>query len=271
MPPALASPEASRSTTPWWIRAFGSTYLTVYGHRDEAEARRNAPGIAKLLALKPHARVLDLACGEGRYCRALSSMGYAMTGIDVSDALLEQARRASPQLPGLPSYIRADMRSLPFGPQFDAVVSLFTSFGYFDDPADDARVLEGVARVIVPGGCFLLDFMNAPQVRATLVAESDDERGPFRVRTRRRIDDASERGPYVRKEIVVTDTRTRSVVSDVEERVRLYEPQQLDAMLVHAGLTPVGSAAGDFDGAPWRPASPRWIRVAQRPPARSSR
>jgi SAM-dependent methyltransferase len=262
--PSSSTPSGSPRATPWWVAAFGATYLTVYGHRDDEEARRNAPAIARLLSLRPHARVLDLACGEGRYCRALSSIGFSVTGVDLSEPLLEQARRASPMLPGMPTYVRADMRSLPFGPQFDAVVSLFTSFGYFDDADDDARVLDAVARVLMPGGRFLLDFLSAAHVRAGLVPQSDQHKGPFRVATRRWVDETSPGGPYVRKAIVVTDTRTGDVVSDVEERVRLHEPAALDAMLAAAGLDPLGKAYGGFDGAPFTDASPRWIRVAQR-------
>src|SRR5262249_15550341 len=159
--------------------------------------------------------------GEGRYCRALAALGYRVTGVDLSEPLLDQARRASPMLPGMPTYVRADVRSLPFGPQFDAVVSLFTSFGYFDDPEDDLRVVESARRVLVPGGRSLLDFLNASQVRSSLAAAGDRMVGAYRVVTRRRIDDDSPNGPYVRKEVQVTDTRTGDVVSDVEERVRL--------------------------------------------------
>jgi SAM-dependent methyltransferase len=265
MPLPVASPERSRTDRAWWVHAFSGWYLTTYGHRDEAEARRNAPGIARLLGLPPHGRILDLACGEGRYARALSSLGYRVTGFDLSDELLTRAHVLSPDLPGAPSYVKGDMRSLPFLQQFDAVVSLFTSFGYFDDRSEDAKVLEGVRGALVPGGRFLLDFLNASQVRASLVAQNEERRDPFLVTYRRRVDETSAGGPYVRKDIEVTDSRNGRRVLEVEERVRLYGPEELDAMLRAAGLEPVGAAAGDYDGRPWDAASPRWIRVAERP------
>lgn len=54
-------------------------------------------------------------------------------------------------------YTRGDMRSLPlrWTRRFDGVVNLFTSFGFFDNPADDARVLKQVARVLKRGGSFV--------------------------------------------------------------------------------------------------------------------
>jgi SAM-dependent methyltransferase len=264
MPPPVASLDRPRADHDWWVTAFGAWYLTTYGHRDEEEARRNAPGIVRLLGVPPHARVLDLACGEGRYARALSSLGYRVTGVDLSDDLLERAHELSPDLPGAPTYVRGDMRSLPFQQQFEAVVSLFTSFGYFDDRSEDAKVLAGVRRALVPGGRLLLDFLNASRVRASLVPVSEERRDPYLVTHRRRLDLDAPDGPYVRKATTFTDTRNGRLVMEVEERVRLYEPEELDAMLRVAGLEPCGDAVGDFDGRPFDAASPRWIRVAAR-------
>ncbi len=258
------SPFPSKGV-PWWTRAFERAYLAVYGHRDEEEARRFAPHVARLLSLRHSSRILDLACGEGRYSRVLASRGFRMTGVDLSATLLDEAMRASPLLPGAPTYLRCDMRDLPFEAQFEGVVSIFTSFGYFDDPADDLRVLRGVHRALVPGGRFLLDFLNEPQVRASLVPESEERRPPWTIRSRRAIDEVTAGGPYVHKEIRVTDERTGHVDADVEERVRLYAPDALDALLDRAGFALVGSRYGDLDGSPWSPASPRCVRVARTP------
>ena len=263
MTPTAPSP-AALADSPWWVRAFGPLYLTVYGHRDDAEAARNAPRIAALLSLRPHDRVLDLACGEGRYARALAATGYRVTGVDVSHPLLEDARRRSPMLPGTPTYLKRDMRDLPFFEQFEGAVSLFTSFGYFDDAGGDLEVLDAVHRALVPGGRFLIDFLNEPQVRANLVAESVETKGHWRVEYRRRIDDAGEGGPYVRKEVVVTDLRTSDEVGRYEERVRLYTPDALDAALASTGLVPEGPRHGGFFGEPYDERAPRYVRVARR-------
>ena len=270
MPPSITSPEA-RSARVWWLHAFGPWYRTVYGHRDEQEAARNAPAILNLLGLTPHARVLDLACGEGRYARALASRGFRLTGVDLSDELLEEARRRSPSVPGSPTYLRCDMRELPFRRQFDAVVCLFTSFGYFDERSDDAKVLEGVERALVPGGRLLLDLPNPEHVRTRLVAESEEHRGPYLLRLRRRLDDGAEGGPYVRKHVEIVDKRTGEAVFEVEERVRLYPAQAIDEALRAAGLEPHGEACGDFDGSPATESSPRRIRVAELPIRRAPR
>ena len=259
-----AVPAASPAGAPWWVHSFGRLYATVYGHRDEAEATANAPAIVRLLGVSPHARILDLACGEGRYARALAALGHRVTGVDLSHDLLEEGRRKSPDLPGAPTYLRADMRELPFSMQFDAVVSLFTSFGYFDDRGDDARVLDGVARALIPGGRFLLDVMNAVEVRANLVPASETRQGDHVVRVRRSLDDREPGGPYVRKHVVVIDAKTGHEAGVFEERVRLYAPDELDAALETAGLSPVGPRYGAFDGRAFDDSAPRLVRVAAR-------
>jgi len=264
MPPSLPS-DVVTVASPWWARAFSAEYAAIYEHRGDEEARAQLPFVIRALALRPFARVLDLACGEGRYARALSSAGYRVTGYDFSAELLELAAHRSPALPGVPTYVRGDMRTLPFFEQFDAVVMLFTSFGYFEEPSDDAKVLENVERALVPGGRFLIDLAGAARLRATLVAEDERTQGWRTIRSTRRLDDETPGGPYVRKHVVVTDARTGTVLHDVEERVRLYTAEQLDAALAAAGLEPVGTPFGDFDGSPHGAESPRLIRVAQRP------
>ena len=106
----------------------------------------------ELLALPSGARILDVPCGQGRHAHLLAEAGFRVDGLDYSRFLLDQARErgTGPTL----HYTRGDMRSLPsrWTGRFDAVVNLFTSFGFFTDPADDARVVTEFARVLAPGG-----------------------------------------------------------------------------------------------------------------------
>lgn len=257
-------PQSAIADAPWFLRAFERIYLHVYPHRDDREAESNAPHILRLVGLRPGQRVLDVACGAGRYARALARRGLLVTGVDLSEDLLDEARERSPGLPGSPTYVRGDIRRLPFFGQFDAAVSLFTSFGYFEDRADDLAVLGGVHRALVPGGRFLLDFLNADAVRGGLEPVSETETDRFRIRMERRIDEDAPGGPRVRKHVQAYWRDTGVPATSFQEDVRLYTPDEIDDLLVEAGFALEGEPHGDFDGSPFDAASPRLIRIARR-------
>jgi SAM-dependent methyltransferase len=124
------------------------------------------------------------------------------------------------------------------------VLMLFSSFGYFDD-AENARVLGEIARVLVPGGLAVLDLMNPARVRATLVPESHARRGALEIHERRALERG---GTRVVKEVRLTSAG--SAERAWREDVRLYEPDEVEALLADAGLRRVRTE-GDFDGRPF--------------------
>ncbi len=249
-------PDAERD--PWFASWFGEEYLALYPDRDDLEASRQAQfvfGLLRPYAAKGRGGILDLACGTGRHAVVLSRGGTPVTGVDLSTPLLARARarRADPA----PGFVRADMRRLPFARgSFGAVVNFFTSFGYFDDPADDGRVVGEIARLLVPGGAFLSDVFNAPRVLATLVSREERTVAGERVSIRRRYDASTRR---VEKEITMgTGPQARTF----RESVRVYLRDELEALHREARLT-VTAAFGDFDGSPFDlRRSPRLILLA---------
>lgn len=250
--------NADAERDPWYASWFGEEYLALYPERDDLEAARQAQFALGLLA--PYAGkgpggVLDLACGTGRHAVVLSRVGTPVTGVDLSARLLARARarRADPA----PGYVRADMRRLPFARgSFGAVVNFFTSFGYFEDAADDVRVLGEIARVLAPGGAFLSDVFNTSRVLATLVSREEKSVAGEHVSIRRRYDAATRR---IEKEITMgTGSESRTF----RERVRVYLRDELEALHRDACLA-VRAAFGDFDGTPFDPRrSPRLILLA---------
>jgi SAM-dependent methyltransferase len=146
----------AHATAPWWATHFDGRYLREYEPLfTEARARREVARLLALLAELPQdARVLDCPCGQGRHARLLAEAGYRVTGLDYSRELLAEAKAASDLPVRALRYVRGDMRALParWDGRFDAVLNLFTSFGFFDDAADDRRTLASFARVLRPGG-----------------------------------------------------------------------------------------------------------------------
>jgi SAM-dependent methyltransferase len=233
----------------WFEEWFNDAYLHLYPHRDDADAERLVALLVRVLPWRAGWRVLDVACGEGRHARALAAAGARVIGLDLSAGLLARAREAT-RAP----LVRADMRDLPVrGGTMDLSVNLFTSFGYFDSDAEHSAAMAGMVRTVRTGGWFALDFLHAPRVRDTLVAEESTTLAGINVRLRRRLE---EDGHYVVKDIELADGRR------FRERVRLFEPEELEAMLAAAGAE-VRHRFGDYDGGPPSPASSRVILLAE--------
>ena len=245
----------TKGATPWFRDWFGGEYLALYPHRDRAEARQAVELLRQATGRGPGTRVLDLGCGAGRHLVELDGIGYRATGLDLSMRMLEAATQAA----GAAGLVRADMRHLPFGAgSFEVVTSYFTSFGYFDREREDLQVLREVRRVLVPGGTFLLDFMNAHQVVANLRSEDRRTVSGVEVVQERRLVAG---GRIVEKKITVGAREGRSRREFVE-RVRLYVPEELQSLLARAGLAP-GPRFGGYDRAPFSRSSPRCIVLAE--------
>jgi ubiquinone/menaquinone biosynthesis C-methylase UbiE len=140
----------------WWESYFDAQYLLEYEPifspaRDRADVAR----LIELVGLPAGARLLDVPCGQGRHAHLLAEAGFDVTGLDFSKHLLDIARERG-TAPNL-RYVRGDMRALPakWTGRFAAVLNLFTSFGFFLDPADDVRVVREFARVLRPDGMLI--------------------------------------------------------------------------------------------------------------------
>jgi SAM-dependent methyltransferase len=246
---------------PWYASWFGEEYLALYPERDDREANLQAIFVRELLApnaARGRVKFLDLACGTGRHAVALDGYDGGVVGLDLSATLLFEALRR-PQRPR-PGYVRADMRQLPFqGAAFGAVVNFFTSFGYFDDPADDVLVLREVARILAPGGAFLSDVFNMERLVGSLASREEKTVAGERVSISRRYDPVTRK---VEKEIEMGSGAGRRVF---RERVRAYREEELRALHRAAGLSVVAQY-GEFDASPFDPRrSPRLILFAEKP------
>ncbi len=232
----------------WYADAFGPWYTRLYAHRDAAEAESHWPGIVELARLTGRLRVLDLGCGTGRYARLLRAAGHEVMGLDFSRALLSEARRRDPLL----QLARGDMRRLPFREAgFDRVLSLFTSFGYFAEDAENLAVLRGIARVLHPGGLLLLDYLNPASVKPAPWTTREQE--GLTLRSRKFI---AARENAVVKEVVVTEAG--QTLASYAERVKLYGPSWFESAAASSGLA-MESTHGHFSGHSLGPDSERAI------------
>lgn len=109
------------------------------------------------MGLEPGARIADLGCGPGLYCRTLAERGYRMTGIDWSENSVRYARESCA---GLPAAFRCASYLTPFGEgEFDAALLVYEDFGVLS-PGNRRTLLHNIRRALKPGGAFALDVSS---------------------------------------------------------------------------------------------------------------
>jgi ubiquinone/menaquinone biosynthesis C-methylase UbiE len=220
---------------------------------------REAEFVANALGVPPPARLLDLCCGWGRHAIRLAQRGYAVSGLDLSTYHIELARAASREAQVGVEWIEGDMRRIPFrDATFGAVINMFTAFGYFDDEGNQ-QVLEQVARVLAPGGRFLIDVINRDYLMGVFRESDWREESDGRVILERRRWDAQTGRIHAEWILIDPDGRRRVHVHDE----RVYTLQELELRMAAAGLR-VSDTFGDYNGGPLERNSRRLVVVADK-------
>ncbi len=256
-----ASKAATRKskTGEWWTEYFDQQYLLEYEplfslERDRHEVAR----LMDVLELPSGARILDVPCGQGRHAHLLAEAGFDVDGLDYSKELLNRAieRGTAATL----RYTRGDMRALParWTNRFDAVVNLFTSFGFFTDPNDDRRVIAEFARVLKPGGVLIWHGGNRDGVMARFLARDwwQTENGTL-IAQERDFD------PLSGLLTVYSVWSGPQNNGSREHRIRLYTPTRLAELCAEVGLI-VEHAFESFTSKPLARRSSEMMLVARK-------
>jgi SAM-dependent methyltransferase len=243
---------------PWYVAGFGDHYLELYAHRDQGEARAALELLEDNGISLQGKRVLDLCCGGGRHLELLAGRDARAVGLDLSPRLLAAARQVNKPEAEF-QLLRGDMRYLPLRTgSLEGVLSMFTSFGYFQEDRENRQVLGEVARVLEPGGFFLFDYLNSQRVAVSLVPESTREGERWRALERRWIE-----GGRVHKSVRILHRETEELISEYEESVRLYPPEMIRGMLSDLNLTEQ-ACWGSYRGEPFVSGSSRLLLLLRR-------
>lgn len=237
----------------WFETWFDSPYYPIlYRNRNRLEAKAFIDHLLGVLELPPGSRVLDLACGQGRFSRYLAEKGFEVTGIDLSERSIEYAKAfESDHL----SFFRHDMREPFRNNYFDCIFNFFTSFGYFKTPEEDEKIVKNVARGLKPNGLFVLDFFNSAYIRQHLKPSSQKSVDGIRFYIERSIEDN-----HVRKKIRFKAHGTEYFF---EEKVRLFTFKELKQLFEQADLE-LFHTFGDYELSAFEEdASPRLIMIGQ--------
>ena len=235
---------------------FDEDYLLFLAARQSEESDdADAAVVADLLGEVAGARVLDLGCGHGRIANRLAARGAQVTGLDATPLFLALARRGAAHRGVDVDYVAGDMRALPWAWRFDAVVSWFTAFGYFDD-AQNRDVLAEVHHVLRPGCRLLLEMNHKDGLLPHWLPSTVVEVGGALQIDERSFDPLT--GRVHTRRTTVKDGRVRRAVFDV----RMFAFTELRDWLLDAGFGSVEGCAGD--GGPLTAESRRMIVIATR-------
>jgi SAM-dependent methyltransferase len=238
-------------------------YPFMFSERRIAEADAQ---MEKVLALtRPAGKaVLDLCCGPGRCSIALAKRGFRVTGVDRTAYLLNKARARGRAAGSNIEWVREDMRDFVRPGAFDLVISMFTSFGYFDDKGEDARVLENMFASLRPGGACLIEVLGKERLAKVLQAttSSDLPDGTVVVERHKIFDDWTRIG---NQWLIVRDGRVKTF----KFHHTIYSGQELRDRLERAGFVDV-RLHGNLDGDEYGPNAERLIAIGRKPGSKPS-
>ena len=238
----------------WFADWFDSEYYPVlYKNRDDQEAFDFISTLLQHLKLPSGSKVLDLACGRGRHSRYLHQSGFEVYGFDLSGESIKDARKQAPK--GL-RFFEHDMR-VPFPVrELDAIFNLFTSFGYFDNEAQNISVLHNIYDSLQPQGVFVLDYLNAHWVQQHLVAHETKLIDGISFTLNRRIENKQ-----IIKEISIRDGEKQSAFAEKVSAIFLHDFERL---LHETGFT-IKQVWGNYQGQNFdQESSKRVILICQR-------
>jgi SAM-dependent methyltransferase len=222
-------------TKDWFTDWFNTSYYHIlYKERNDTEAQLFIKNITALLDLDKSTHILDLPCGKGRHSVFLNSLGYIVTGADLSENSINLAKNHENDTL---HFEVQDMRTT-FNNKYDAVFNLFTSFGYFEDDKEDLLILQNIKNGLTTNGYFVFDFLNAHLVKENLIAAETKVVDAITFNIKREISNG-----FIEKHIsFFADGKNRAYT----ERVKYLDLPKMTSYLEKVGFK-IEKTFGDYD------------------------
>ncbi len=241
----------------WFVEWFNTDeYLNVYKHRNETDAECHIRFLLSKIKLQPDASILDMACGSGRHSILLAKYGYKVTGVDLSEKLLTEAKLSAERENLKIEFIQADIREFYTDKKFDLVLNLFTSFGYFESDDENFLIFHKAHSLLNSNGYFVFDYFNKNFLVNNLIPYSEEKNEGYSIIQERKICDQR----VVKKITIIRDWNSKNYF----ESVKLYDSYTLTAKLKEIGFEIV-HLFGDFTGNEFDDnSSPRFIALCKK-------
>ena len=212
-------------TNNWFSSWFDSPYYHIlYKERNFREAQIFMDNLTFYLNMDEGSKVLDLACGKGRHSIYLNQLGYDVLGVDLSENSIAIANKNANNTLHFKVH---DMRQ-PFENKYDAILNMFTSFGYFENDEDNLKTLISIKESLSEYGFGVIDFMNVNNVIPNLVPNEIKIVDEIEFHIKRYHFDG-----YIFKEInfVINEEKFHFT-----EKVRAFTLQDFEALMEKAGI-----------------------------------
>jgi cyclopropane fatty-acyl-phospholipid synthase-like methyltransferase len=226
----------------WFKEWFNTSYYhLLYGDRNEQEAADFIHALAQRLQINPMHSVIDLACGKGRHAITLNSHGCSVLGLDLSKESIAHAQQFATNTLAFKVH---DMRMAYPGLEVDFLMNLFTSFGYFEDQADNLNTLKAVHKMLKPNGVFVQDYLNAHKVKSQIIPQQTVVKQGICFEIQKTINNNR-----VFKTIQFEDNQSSYCFT---EQVDLLDLQAFEQLYQAAGLS-ITNVYGDYQLSPYSP------------------
>lgn len=246
----------------WYKNFFDKYYLPLYlkkGIFSAALAEREVNFVIKILNLPKNSKILDMPCGQGRHSVILAKSGYTVTGVDLSKTILCLAEKLIKKEKVNVRLIRNDMRKIHFKNEFDAVINLFTSFGYFAREKENIKVLKNINRALKPKGKFVLDLLNKNRFLENISTPKTWWKSGSNYILEDNCFDASKK-IWLNHIVLISSAGT---INHTYTSVRLYDLPEIKKYLKEAGFK-ILKVYGNYQGNKFTNRSPRMILLAQK-------
>lgn len=229
----------------WFENWFDSAYYPIlYNNRNWEEAGLFIDRLFEKLSLPENQKIVDIACGEGRFAAQMAQKGHDVIGIDLSPERIAVAQQWLEKDLKLKFQIH-DMRMPYYNAYFDYAFNFFTSFGYFNSQRDTFAAARSMYKCLKPSGILLIDFFNAHQVIETLVPTEVIQKGDIIFNIEKEYD----KGEII-KTIEVKDPKLEQS-KFYEERVSAFFLKDFEEIFVEQLGMELIATYGDYDLNPY--------------------